>query len=125
MEQPDELKVGVVAEQTGLSIRTLRHYDEIGLLTPSTRLPSGYRLYSDDDVQRLLLIRRMKPLGFSLHEMSELLDAVDSVGQGSEDGAARIGAFVERAQGRRLELERDIGYVKEFLDLLTARTARH
>lgn len=122
MAHADGLKVGAVAEHTGLSIRTLRHYDEVGLLTPSTRLPSGYRLYSADDVERLLLIRRMKPLGFSLQEMSELLSAVDSAEEGSSGGAATIRAFVQRAEARRRELERDVGYVREFLDLLTSRT---
>lgn len=124
MDQPNGLKVGAVAEQTGLSIRTLRHYDEVGLLTPSTRLPSGYRLYSEDDIQRLLLIRRMKPLGFSLQEMSELLVAVDSADHGSEAGAAAISTFIERAEARRLELERNVEYVKEFLDLLASRNTQ-
>ena len=47
------LKVGELARRTGLTVRTLHHYDEIGLLAPSQRSDSGYRLYSQADVQRL------------------------------------------------------------------------
>lgn len=122
MQQPGGLKVGAVAELTGLSIRTLRHYDKIGLLTPSTRLPSGYRLYSDSDIERLLLIRRMKPLGFTLQEMAELLAAVDRAENGDPAGADAVRSFVRRAETRQHELERDIEYAKEFLALLEARS---
>ena len=53
------LHIGAVAERTELSLRTLRHYDEIGLVNPSERSEGGFRLYSEADVERILLIRRM------------------------------------------------------------------
>ena len=59
------VQVGVVAERLGLSVRTLHHWEEKGLVTPSHRSPGGFRLYTEADIERLLLIRRMKPLGFS------------------------------------------------------------
>ena len=65
------MQIGELAERTGLSVRTLRHYDEIGLLRPSARTDGGFRLYTADDESRLLLIRRMKPLGYSLEQMGE------------------------------------------------------
>ncbi|KQR99961.1 MerR family transcriptional regulator [Williamsia sp. Leaf354] len=67
------LQIGEVAERTGLSIKTIRHYDEVGLVAPSARSAGGFRLYTDADVDRLFAIRRMKPLGFTLDEMGELL----------------------------------------------------
>ena len=66
--------MGAVADRLGLSVRTLHHWDEKGLVTPSHRSTGGFRLYTENDIARLHPIRRMKPLGFSLEEMRELLD---------------------------------------------------
>ncbi|MDN3296835.1 MerR family transcriptional regulator [Streptomyces ficellus] len=71
------MQIGEVAERTGLSLRTIRHYEETGLVVPSARSQGGFRLYTERDVERLMVIRRMKPLGFSLDQMRDLLDATD------------------------------------------------
>lgn len=76
------VQIGVVAERTAISIPTLRHYDEVGLITPSARSEGGFRLYTETDVQRILVIRRMKPLEFTLAEMREVLDALDQLNGG-------------------------------------------
>jgi DNA-binding transcriptional MerR regulator len=73
----EQMQIGEVAERTGLSTNTIRHYDQSDLVTPSARSEGGFRLYTETDVDRLLVIRRMKPLGFSLEQMRELLDATD------------------------------------------------
>jgi MerR family copper efflux transcriptional regulator len=65
--------IGEVADLVHLSLRTLRHWDEVGLVRPSGRSTGGFRLYTDSDVELLLLARSMKPLDFSLDEMRELL----------------------------------------------------
>jgi DNA-binding transcriptional MerR regulator len=62
-------KVGELAKQTGLTVRALHHYDEIGLLSPSQRSQSGYRLYDGDDIARLLQILSLRQVGFSLEEI--------------------------------------------------------
>ena len=67
------LKVGDLARRTGLTVRTLHHYDEIGLLTPSGRSEAGYRLYSQADVQRLHGIQTMRQMGLALSDIGELL----------------------------------------------------
>ncbi len=72
--QPEALKVGELARRTGLSVRTLHHYDEIGLLSPARRTASGHRLYGRDEIQRLQQIRSLQQLGFSLEEIRESLD---------------------------------------------------
>lgn len=69
--------VGVVAKLVGVSVRTLHHYDEIGLVTPSDRTPSGYRSYSDADVERLHRVLTYRALGFPLEEIAALLDDPD------------------------------------------------
>jgi len=65
--------VGTVARLSGVTVRTLHHYDEIGLLTPSGRTAAGYRQYSESDLERLRQILTYRELGFSLEEIAELL----------------------------------------------------
>lgn len=72
------LKVGQLARLTGISVRTLHHYDEIGLLSPSMRSESGHRLYSADDLMRMQQIMSLRSLAFSLEEISAFLNAPDS-----------------------------------------------
>ena len=115
----DTMHIGVVAEQTELSLRTLRHYDEVGLLRPSARTPGGFRLYTQDDVERLLLIRRMKPLGFTLEEMGELLSLIDSADSSHQaETQARVAAFIADAQRRRAKLAATLEMADEFIERL-------
>lgn len=67
------LKVGELAKRTGLTNRTLRHYDSIGLLSPSARSEAGYRLYSKGDVARLHAIQALRQIGLQLSDIAELL----------------------------------------------------
>lgn len=66
-------KVGELARQTGLTVRTLHHYEEIGLLAPARRSESGYRLYSEEDVVRLQQIVSLRQLGLALEEVGRYL----------------------------------------------------
>lgn len=67
-------KVGELAERTGLTVRTLHHYDEIGLLPPSKRTPTGHRQYGEAEVERLSRIVALRGAGLSLDEISRALD---------------------------------------------------
>jgi DNA-binding transcriptional MerR regulator len=71
--RPPPWKVGELARRTGVSVRALHHYDEIGLLSPSHRSEAGYRLYTEIDVARLQQIRSLRALGFSLEEARDFL----------------------------------------------------
>lgn len=75
----EALTVGQVAERFGVTVRTLHHYDEIGLLTPSERTAAGYRLYTGDDVTRLQHVVVYRRLGFALEDIALLLEHPDSV----------------------------------------------
>ena len=68
-----ELTVSKLADQVGVSPDTVRYYERIGLLPPPERTPSGYRLYGDDAVQRLRLIKHAQRFGLRLEEVGELL----------------------------------------------------
>jgi DNA-binding transcriptional MerR regulator len=70
----EALKVGELARRTGLTVRTLHHYDEIGLLRPSLHTGSGHRLYAAGDVARLQQVVSLRQLGFSLEEIRDCLD---------------------------------------------------
>lgn len=66
-------KVGELAKNTGLSVRTLHYYDQIGLLVPSRNKGNGHRLYTETDIVRLQQVVALKHLGFSLEEIKECL----------------------------------------------------
>lgn len=68
------MKVKEVAELVGISVRTLHHYDEIGLLSPAKTSESGYRLYTDQDLERLQQILFLKELDFPLKKIKEILN---------------------------------------------------
>lgn len=119
------MHIGEVAERTGLSIKTIRDYDAAEVLHPSGRTDGGFRLYSEDDVARLLMVRRMKPLGFSLGEAAILVDAVKALDEAQPDedltaARARVTAFIRDAETRRDVLGQQLGMVDEFLEELRA-----
>ncbi len=71
------MTVGELARRTGVSVRTLHHYDEIGLLSPSSRTETGYRLYAAAEISRLQQIVSLRQMGFSLGEIRACLDGAD------------------------------------------------
>ena len=74
MDKDRRYRVKEVSEAAGVSIRTLHHYDAIGLLVPSGRTDAGYRLYTNDDVLRLQQILIGRELGLALEEIRKMLD---------------------------------------------------
>ena len=77
--RPASWKVDELAKQTGLSVRTLHYYDEIGLLSPSQRTEAGHRLYTADDIVRLQQVKSLRHLGFTLKEIRDYLNRPDSL----------------------------------------------
>ncbi|MGJ0119985.1 MerR family transcriptional regulator [Williamsia sp. MIQD14] len=120
------LQIGEVADRTGLSIKTIRHYDEVGLVAPSARSAGGFRLYTDADVDRLFAIRRMKPLGFTLDEMGELLRSLavldDPASAENERASARdhLADCHTRATQACETLSTQLDYARELTDQLSA-----
>lgn len=123
---PTTMHIGELADRTGLSNRTIRHYDEIGLLHPSGRTEGGFRLYTDTDLARLLIIRRMKPLGFTLEQMAELLAVVDALETAGDDTErtrlhGQLDEYIRDTEERRAKLEQHLGMADEFLGILRDR----
>ena len=125
MPEMGMMHTGELAERTGLSLRTIRHYDDIGLFAPSGRSEGGFRLYTEGDFERLMLIRRMKPLGYSLDQMGDLLRAIDAASNEpsvtSADARHMLQDFSQDAQERREKLAHQLAMADEFLALLQAR----
>ena len=80
--KPQRYQIGEVAERTGVTQRTLRFYEEKGLLDPPERMEGGFRLYSDEDINRVTYVRRLQDLlGFTLSEIKEMVDAEEELQQ--------------------------------------------
>ena len=125
------MQIGEVATRTELSLRTIRHYEEAGLVIPSARSQGGFRLYTETDVARLMVIRRMKPLGFTLEQMRDLLDATDRLD--SEDALdsgereallERVRTYQQAAAEQVEKLRVQLSRAEDFASTLGARLER-
>ncbi|MCU0525767.1 MAG: heavy metal-responsive transcriptional regulator [Elainella sp. Prado103] len=104
------LKIGEVAETSGLPIKTIRYYDEIGLLSPTVeRSESGYRLFHTETLNRLAFIRRSQALGLNLKEIQQILSVHDQ-------GELPCGEVKQHLEAKVVEISRQI----EALNLLKA-----
>ncbi|MFF5007127.1 MerR family transcriptional regulator [Streptomyces phaeochromogenes] len=127
----EHMQIGEVAARTELSLRTIRHYEDADLVIPSARSQGGFRLYTEADVARLMVIRRMKPLGFTLDEMRALLDATDRLDSGEElppeereELLDRIRGFEQATHKRVEDLRTQLARAEEFAATLGERLMR-
>jgi MerR family transcriptional regulator, copper efflux regulator len=115
----ESIGIGSLAKRAGVGIDTVRYYERAGLLTPSRRLASGYRRYTELELARLRFIRRAQALGFTLNEVRELLTL----------SARRDIARVKRsAQAKLVDVEKRIAAlekVREGLATLVAACPGH
>jgi len=122
------MQIGEVAERTGLSLRTIRYYGEVGLAEPSARSQGGFRLYTEPDVERLKLIMRMKPLDFSLEEMGDLLGVLDRVhdaaGEEREELLERLLAYRAAADERARKLRKTLDVAEDFRRFMYEQSGR-
>lgn len=120
----DLVQIGDVADRTGLSLRTIRHYEEVGLLPQSPRSGGGFRLYGEDAVSKLLLIKRMKPLDFSLEEMRDLIEVRDRLAsprlspKTRSSLTARLAAYQALVEHKLTSLRERVESAEAFADQL-------
>jgi DNA-binding transcriptional MerR regulator len=120
-------KIGELARRTGLTVRTLHHYDEIGLLSPAERSDGGHRVYDEADVQRLYRIVSLRSLGFPLDAIAQALDsdrfdpreAVDDHLRRLEAQIAREQQLLDKLRTLRQRLDAD-----DFLTTIEELTMR-
>ena len=106
------MRIGQLADETGVTTKTIRYYEEIGLLPAPARRPSGYRSYAGADVDRLDFVAKAKALGLSLEEIGDILRA-------SSPEAVNCAHVVDLLTGKRDELEhwiRDAESLRDALD---------
>lgn len=128
---PDRLlQIGEVAERVGLSLRTVRYYEEMELLIPEARSEGGFRLYTEEQVDRLALIKQMKPLAFSVQEMRELLLARDTLADAAapetsvETALATLSEFARVAAERCDELRSQLDAGEGFTERIRREARR-
>ncbi len=104
LEHPNLVQIGVIAERVGLSLRSVRYYEELGLVTPSARSEGGFRLYGPVEEERLRVIKTMKPLGFTLDDMRDLISLLDDAAT-VRPGSRRAQSIQDRIAAVRLEIQ--------------------
>lgn len=122
-DRPAVMQIGEVAARTELSLRSLRHWEEVGLLRPSGRTEGGFRLYAEADVEKILVIRRMKPLGFTLEQMSAAMRDIEALRDPAAadrhaEARARLTVILADADARRAKLEDQLAMADEFIEQL-------
>ncbi len=119
-------QIGVVADTVGLSLRTIRHYEEVGLVVPSGRSHGGFRLYTDDDIDRLVQVKAMKPFGFSLDEIGEVLELRRAAQAQAltADASAQLVSYVDRATAKCDGQQRQLDDARAYLSELAGGLGR-
>ena len=124
MPEPAALSIREVCTRTGLSARTVRYYEELGLLPGVRRRSGGRRVYGPDEIERLRFITRLKALGLALEEIGEL-NAVHAIGGSTRAMLGRLDELLARrleeldARIRELDSLRD--QIRKYRDHVTER----
>lgn len=99
------MNIGEASKATGISVKMLRYYEEIGLVRPALREYSGYRVYSDKNVAVLRFVRRARDLGFQVKQIAALLDLWQDGSRASADVKSLAMDHVRELEQRRRELD--------------------
>jgi DNA-binding transcriptional MerR regulator len=120
------LGVAEVGRRTGLSRKALRHYEELGLVSPATRTDAGYRLYDDEALRRIELVNRAKVLGLRLSEAKEFLHVAEGCcGDHHPELAALVEKKLDETERRIAELQSLRGTLTGVLDRLASNEGVH
>lgn len=114
------MRIGDVARRTGLTVRTIRYYEELGLLESVKRMENGLRVYTADDVRRLRFVQRLKVLGLSLQEMLEL----EQLYRRERTNRAVLPKLIEMLDGHLVQLDERLGELQSLRDQIRAERER-
>ena len=99
------MQIGDLAAKAGITTRTIRYYEELGIIEPEKRSHGGFRLYSENQLRRLNIVQNLKALGFELERAREFFNLKDSCGTGREIANAMIELLSEQQE----EIDKKIG----------------
>lgn len=114
------LRIGEVAARGGVGVDTVRYYERLGLLPAAPRRSSGYRVFDERAVERILLIKQLQALGLSLQEIEAMSRAVGQNDASCAEESVRISAALARTEAKLAELTK----VRDRLKLALRRCAR-
>lgn len=119
------MHIGELAARTALSSRTIRHYGDVGLLHPSARTDGGFRIYSEQDYQRLVLIQQARTLGFSLEDIAWMVETLTSCSGGASGHRdEELEWILQETTLRRQALASNLGRADAFIAVINDRMAR-
>ena len=107
------MRIGEIANRSGVSVDTVRFYERLGVLPSPEREPSGYRDYAPETVERIQLTRELRAIGFTLNEVIDALAAHDAGGATCESERWRLDAVLERVDAKLAELDALRGRILE------------
>ena len=107
------MRIGEIADRSGVTVDTVRFYERLGMLPSPEREPSGYRDYAPETVERIQLTRELQAIGFTLNEVIDALAAHDAGGASCESERWRLDAVLERVDAKLAELDALRGRIVE------------
>ncbi len=110
------MNIGEASKATGISVKMLRYYEEIGLVRPALRAYSGYRVYSDRNIAMLRFVRRARDLGFQVKQIAALLDLWQDASRASADVKTLALDHIRDLHRRRRELDQMIATLEHLAD---------
>lgn len=110
------MNIGKVAQASGISSKMIRYYEEIGLIPPVSRQLSGYRVYTDKDLEQLKFIKRSRELGFSLEDIAELLELWNNKNRHSSDVKQLAQAHIQSIEQRIQDMQQVVLTLQDLID---------
>jgi DNA-binding transcriptional MerR regulator len=112
------MKIQEVAAQTGLSIHALRYYEQIGLVTPITREENGHRMFSEDDVYRILFVTHLRSAGMPIADIKRYVEL-------AQGGDATVLERLEILEAHKQAVEQHIEELREHLTIISKKIAHY
>jgi MerR family gold-responsive transcriptional activator of gol and ges genes len=99
------MNIGKLAKSSGVNAKLIRHYESIGLIPKAKRTDSGYRVYSENDIQFLRFIKRARGLGFSMKEIKKLIGLWRNKSRASREVKTLASAHIQDLEGKILKMQ--------------------
>jgi DNA-binding transcriptional MerR regulator len=123
LDNVDRVTIGVLAKRTGFNVSAIRYYEEVGLIPPAARRPSGHRVYSEKEHGALALIKRCREFGFSIEETRALVALADEAGKDCVEARDIAQAHLDAVRVKLAELAALEQSLAKFVNACTEQCA--